>query len=365
MNFDEYDQDNPLSGKGEEMVPERGIPFEDEDLQDMLADFETNETPVEVSEDQLSALMGATNSDMDDRDGGMNAAFPMAPDDDFMHQPEPPQEEIALPLHEDMEVEADLGGGAAMSMAAPSFAPGLGSMLDQAGSRHLDAKEIMLATFVTEERLQMLWHRMDDAQRTVRDTVPNIEIASGMLEQIERARNEFLADKDNYEEVEHLLGEVELRLVVIARAKKEHPTANKLFVYEVAWAIVFGLILLALRASYTRLDPETVVIFFSMALGGLGSVVRAIYTLWQHTSKELNFSKQYSMWYITHPIIGPFLGIFVFLIMRQGALTDDTSSAISSPYTIYLLSFLIGFQQNIALKLMRRLQQVFFPDAGE
>ena len=96
--------------------------------------------------------------------------------------------------------------------------------------------------------------------------------------------------------------------------------------------------------------------------GAVGGIVGGLYALWKHVSQEMDFSKQYWMWYITNPIMGFFLGVFVFLVMRVGMLTLTIGSEIpevTSPLAIYALAFIVGFQQNVAYELMRRVLQVF------
>ena len=73
------------------------------------------------------------------------------------------------------------------------------------------------------------------------------------------------------------------------------------------------------------------------------------------------------MWYITNPIMGILLGIVAYLILLAGVISltgEIDQNNINFPYTVYLLAFLLGFQQNVAWDLIRRFKNVFLPDDG-
>jgi hypothetical protein len=101
----------------------------------------------------------------------------------------------------------------------------------------------------------------------------------------------------------------------------------------------------------------------SLLWGGLGGVVGALYALWRHVAEDQDFDRQFSMWYITNPIMGLFLGAFSFLIIRAGlfSLTSGggSSAAITSPYFLYVMAWIVGFQQNVAYDIVRRVLGIF------
>ena len=60
--------------------------------------------------------------------------------------------------------------------------------------------------------------------------------------------------------------------------------------------------------------------------------------------------------------MGLVLGAFVFLVTKFGLLSlfsGSTNLEISSPFVIYILAFVVGYQQNVAWDLMRRILKVF------
>jgi hypothetical protein len=358
MSFNDDNKD-PMAGKGEEMLPKRGIPFEDE-IEEALPEGAALFNAGEISDAEMDDLFteGVPN---EPRDSGMGAGetFEFPPDelDAFA------EDEIFLP---DEEIEAiGFAGGFELAAAA---APGLATWEVRAGSAHLDSANDLLKEYVTRERLTLLWNRIDQAQMDVKTTIPNLDVANKLLDQIERARNEFLADMMNYEEVERTIGEVELRVAAARRSLEDNGHAVRMFLYEFLWGIAITLGLLGVKLFYSDIENEIGMIIFSAGMGGLGGIVSAMYALWRHTAEEINYSKQYALWYISNPILGTFLGIVAYLIMLAGvvSLTGELNQDnINFPYTVYLLAFILGFQQNVAWELIRRFRNVFLPDSEE
>ena len=114
--------------------------------------------------------------------------------------------------------------------------------------------------------------------------------------------------------------------------------------------------------AFPSIGVDTLIMVKSAVAGAVGGVVGGLYALWKHVSREMDFSKQYWMLYFTSPVMGLFLGVFVFLVMRVGMITltiGSTVPEVTSPLAIYALAFIVGFQQNVAYDLMRRVLQVF------
>ena len=102
----------------------------------------------------------------------------------------------------------------------------------------------------------------------------------------------------------------------------------------------------------------------SLIWGGLGGVIGAIFYLGKHVSHDVDFNRQFSLWYFASPLLGMLLGAFVYLVMQAGlvAMTIDNSTGttqVSFPLPIYVLAFIVGFQQNVAYDLIRRILSVF------
>lgn len=350
---------NPVGGTGSEMVPERGLPF----------DVDANRTAptTTLTAEELEGLLagGAADAPSADalpgeRDGGMGAAFPVLDDD--LPVSEMPVEEVAgaeavavLPP----ELAAMLARGAAgghEATMADTPAPDVDSLSP-------DTSPEMAGLFLTDERLNNLWGRMDAAQQSIRVAVPSIDLARKLLGTVEKARNLLLQNRDNYEEAERKVSEVELEVTIIQRSMTESKAATGLFLYELAWSIllIFILALGGFGINLPWLSDTLAYAISSAAWGGLGGIVAAISALWRHVSVEMDFSKSYWMWYIANPIMGIFLGVVMYLLMVAGLFSltlSSPSDQITSPLIIYFIAFVVGFRQNVAWDLIKRVTNV-------
>ena len=230
MSFaDEFSSDNPLEGTGGEMLPDKGLPFDDigddyETITDVLDEIDApsgdhlaGEEVSDFLEDSISTLAGVSSVSPpeSDRDRGLGAVEPILTDDEFPIRAGLPDMEIPLPTEESargMPIYSEaalLDPSAAAALYDPNF---------RGGSNSLDADRALIELFITKPRLEKLWLRIEQAQKDINDKVPNLNIARGLLDQLERARNEIMAGRDNFEETERSVGEVELRIAITLRS---------------------------------------------------------------------------------------------------------------------------------------------------
>ncbi|KAA3648758.1 MAG: hypothetical protein DWQ07_00765 [Chloroflexi bacterium] len=392
MSFaDEFSSENPLEGTGGEMLPDKGLPFDDigddyETITDVLDEIDAppddllaGEEVSDFLEDSISTLAGVSSVTPPeaDRDRGLGAVEPIIPDDEFPVSAGLPSVEIPLPTEESargmpiFSEAALLDPSAAAAMYDPQF---------RGGSASLDADRALLDLFITKPRLEALWVRIEQAQRDINQKVPNLNIARGMLDQLERARNEILAGRDNFEETERSVGEVELRIAITLRSISNSRLTFGIFFYELflgallAWLLVwFPPYVRDLALSnfgndallaFPTLATDMYVGTSALIWGGMGGVIGAVFYLRKHVSHDVDFNKQFTLWYLASPLLGMLLGAFVYLVMQAGlvALTIDNSSGttqVTFPPPIYVLAFIVGFQQNVAYDLIRRILSVF------
>ena len=101
------------------------------------------------------------------------------------------------------------------------------------------------------------------------------------------------------------------------------------------------------------LDPN---IFLTALIAGvLGGVTGAMRSLWVHVSQKQDFDPQHGMWYFLNPLMGLVLAVLVYWIFFAGilnAVADEPSG--TGIFVLYVLSWLSGFQQNVALQLVKR-----------
>ena len=88
-------------------------------------------------------------------------------------------------------------------------------------------------------------------------------------------------------------------------------------------------------------------------------VVGAMYALWRHVSLKQDFNPQHKMWYYTQPIMGIPIGIVTFLLVRIGIGFTVEGVNVSSPYAIYMIAWVAGFQQNILYEIIRQMLRIF------
>ena len=241
----------------------------------------------------------------------------------------------------------------------------------------------MLNALVTPEDLKKLWARADALQKRVYEEINNANRARALLNQIQAARNYLMAGRDNYEEAERALNEVEYMVEFSQRVQKcswaftckQGWGGKSLLFYELAWIALLAIAMFlvpvlikkyAATLGYTQqsgLQSAQWLIdgFKSMFWGGLGGVTGALYALWRHIADKQDFDPQYTMWYLTNPIMGIALGIFVYLVMQAGLVSMasvDAQTTVSAIPT-FILAWMTGFQQNVAYSIVRRLLKVF------
>ncbi len=237
---------------------------------------------------------------------------------------------------------------------------------------------VLVEKQVPDDRITRLVRRAENAQRRINDEIDSIELARELLELIRSASTLIMSGKDRFEDAERSLNEVEYRLSYARRVKVwSDAIAYRLLAYEVFWLMTLGLGALfipsALSTMIGRLDtwaPNSLPDFILMddlflgvstALwGGLGGVVGAMFALWRHVSLKQDFNPQHKMWYYTQPIMGIPIGVVVFLLVRIGiGFTVEGVLNFSSPYAIYMVAWIAGFQQNVLYEIIRQMLKIF------
>jgi hypothetical protein len=234
----------------------------------------------------------------------------------------------------------------------------------------LPADQEMIGKLIHLHDMEELWRRANDAERSIRETIYNLPIAASLFQKISQAQNVILAGKEHYGEADALISEVEHRIEfhkrMLTRSKKIGP---QLLAFELFCLIMLGagLVIVNFFGPSTMLKSLGSPIDFgqlinSMFWGGLGGVVGALYALWTHIADQQDFDEQYSIWYITNPILGIALGGFIFLIIQAGFLSltaGETSEGIKSATVIYVMAWISGFKQNVVYEIVRRILDVF------
>jgi hypothetical protein len=308
-------------------------------------------------------------------DGGMQAGFAVS-DEELDELPGQPAFEVPIPF------ESARKGMPMYDQRTNQLADlpdRLGKISNLRTSRRLKASEKLVELIITDERIDALWKRADGLQEEISEKIDDNGVASYLLEQVRSAKTLILNDRSNYEEAERALNEVAYRINFAMRLN--HWTkrdARRLLIYLVFFGmlIAVGLFLLPPILRNLVINDETLLpisfpiyvkpddiynLVSGMMWGGLGGVVGAVFSLYKHVAWDQDFNPQHNMCYYTQPIMGIPIGAFIFLFIQIGF--DVTAGAteidIGSPFFIYLLAFVAGFQQNVVYSIVREILRLF------
>ncbi len=352
--------------------PKREIPQEDlataAPSSDEMAGPETLALGVFAAPTEDAGL-GALEPDFDQSaglesidDAGMQAFEPVITDEEFESQPAS-QAEIAMPPQQAMR-------------GAPIFSPAaFEEPSPEAGLLHPDAPKRlekvpaspeMISLFITDERMNALWDYIDQIKKKVPMKIQNLYLARELLDDIESARNALLGGRGNYEEAERLVNEVAYRLAFTDRLQNWSSTwGSILFVYETLWGILFIWGMFRLGEIAFESDAVTFVYILSSVIwGGIGGITGALLALIKHITKYQDFDIQHRMWYLGSPVIGAVVGLFIYGVIQVG-LFSITDGNIASPFIVYILAWLGGYQQNVLTDIIKRLLKTFEISSSE
>jgi len=301
-------------------------------------------------------------------EGGMGAAYPILRDEELPPPPGLPTEDIIKPDESTSMRGAPLFSAAAFPLPGPTTGTAGAAAPTQIKSRI--PKGEMTALLISDEQLKELWQRAKKAATGVEEGVLALQIGRSLLDEIQYFRNEILSGSGRFEEAERHLNEVEFRLAVNKRSQKwSYGIGIRLFLYELVWAILVLTVLIYWLGgpAFSGGSSDLIYLIGSMIWGGLGGVIGAWYALVKHIAIEQDFDKQHSIWYLNSPIMGIGVGAVVYAILRAGLLSImGPTESIASPFVIYLLAWLAGYQQNVFTEIVKRILKVFkLEDGGQ
>ncbi len=344
---------------------ETELPPEEESIPEETAlDVEAaSETGHDSGMGALEPAFDLAESEVSLEDGGLQAYEPVVADENFGEETPVPESEIASPPEEAMR-------GAPIFSPAAFVEPG-----PSEGSSHPDvpaqitkkpANPEMVKFFLTDERLEKLWVRVDKNRERIPDYIQNLYLARELMDAIEAARNELLNSPENYEEAERFVNEVEYRIAFSQRLQKWSNTwGTLLFLYEVMWALLFVWWMFRLGdAAFQPAGTPFVYIMSSMVWGGIGGITGALLALIRHITKYQDFDIQHRMWYVGSPVMGMVVGLFIYGSIQVGLLSL-TNGNINSPFIIYILSWLGGYQHNVFTDMVKRMLKAFEFGSGD
>jgi hypothetical protein len=231
--------------------------------------------------------------------------------------------------------------------------------------------QVVLDQLVTDQRMADLWSRIDRIEALAVQDENSLPVhRTKNFENLKAARNLLLGGRKNYEDALRYVDEVESNLGYIKRVRQwSYSWGTTLFLYNVIWVGVLALgYLWAPRIgdqfAASGLDKQFgVALWVTIVSGGLGGVSKSLFALGSHVVKQ-DFDVQHRLWYYQSPVIGCIMGIFVFIISQIGivAVSAGSSNSASTGYAVYILAWMVGFQQNLALQLFEKVKDAILPD---
>ncbi|MBM3143418.1 MAG: hypothetical protein FJ010_00345 [Chloroflexi bacterium] len=419
---------DPLEGKGEEMIPDKGLPFDDIDdtpledippeeripnLEEEEITFDDEQPPLmrteetiesketsafELSDKETEALIGDvgkafgaeaapwsfSREEAETLIGDVGEAFPPTEafgEAFFEDQGLPRHPDEALRLEEFARPPADFAD-AGMSthiedepkkiealfseevFRAPG--PDLSAGIIPPIADTVDTSSPPLTdNLVTQAAIDNLWDRANKAPDAIRANITTLYIAQPMLDRVQAARKLLMAGKENFEEAERHINEVELRVELSIKLKNwSRRLIPLIFMYLAAWFLgLIAVIFVIGEKLFIAGQPTLTYMGGSMIWGGIGGIIGALLPLIQHYSTDQDFSSQHTVWYLTSPPTGVIMGAIIHLFMQAG-LISLANGEINSPVIIYILAGLAGYQHNVFTALIKRMLKVLDVGSG-
>jgi len=235
----------------------------------------------------------------------------------------------------------------------------------------------LVKQFVTTARLRDLWNQMDALQEEVIQRVRADRRSTDTYQQdLLYASNLLLQSSANYDDARQIVYRVRCDL------NREKRVAEDTRQYRPLLLVYYGIWLVAILLS-SRLEPEFRAVMpdnlpiLKLALppilfAALGALFNGVMALIEHTSIKRDFDPVYTSWYIINPFLGALLGmvVFIFFVVTGTSFTpnlinDQSMATAPSPPATWLLAFIVGWQQNTAVKLLNGFLKLVTRDSSE
>jgi hypothetical protein len=332
--------------------------------------------------------------------------------DDAAYVPRPEVEALTPRTPETLPLDSDqpgaLGTGSAQASYADESAPaipavraktdGVGGMIDQIKVRSLvDPSEMpvvqrtpsselfkpqadqtpseeIVKQFVTPQRLRDLWHQMDALQEDVIQGVRADRSGTDVYQQdLLYASSLLLQTPGNYDEAREIVYRIRADLL---REKRVADNIRRyvplLLVYYAVWLVVIG-VAARLDPQFRQMIPDNLPIiklaFPPILFGVLGALFNGVMAIIDHTTRRRDFDPLYTSWYLINPLSGALLGLVTFILFvvtgtsfTPSLITDQSMANAQTPLAIWLLAFIVGWQQNTAVRLLNGFLKTVSPD---
>jgi hypothetical protein len=218
--------------------------------------------------------------------------------------------------------------------------------------------------FVTPQRLRDLWHQIDALQEDVIQGVRADRSGTDVYQQdLLYASSLLLQTPGNYDEAREIVYRIRGDLL---REKRVTESVRRyvplLLVYYAVWLVVIG-VAARLDPQFRQMIPDNLPIiklaFPPILFGVLGALFNGVMAIIDHTTRRRDFDPLYTSWYLINPLSGALLGLVIFILFvvtgtsfTPNLLSDPGMSNAQTPLAIWLLAFIVGWQQNTAVRLL-------------
>jgi len=229
-----------------------------------------------------------------------------------------------------------------------------------------------LVDFLGLRQRHDLWNETIALYQTIPDVLADDVTLPQALELLREAQRALLESPQRFEVAMHNVRQVQSIVARRQRLDKWGQTHGWLLsAYETLWllALVTAILLSPALASWIAetvqgtlsLAPAKVAALWNtMAWGGIGSGISALYNLYRHVAVKRDFHKGFVVSYLVQPFVGWLLGGVVYTLIGGLASSERTASVsqVALSMVPYPVAWLIGFGQRAVLQIPTKLVQL-------
>ncbi len=227
--------------------------------------------------------------------------------------------------------------------------------------------------YIKEKDLTDLWAKITELQERVVNSVRADRTNTDTYQRdLLYARTLLLESDANFEEAYQVYYLVKADLEREARvAADTRRYRTPLVLYHLVW-LVATVLAIGLDEAFRALIPDSVSImklaWLPILSGIFGALFNGMMAIHEHTTVRRDFDPTHITWYLINPIIGGMLGLVVFIFFVVSASTFTANlitrpeGELQSSLVIWLLAFIVGWQQNIVVQLLNRFLKSLTPN---